>query len=244
MIRIPYVAQTLGLALSLLLTPAVLATTPAPIAIVSDDCSVHSARGVTCSVTVDQLHPTQLTYGAIEVDRRAAKIADMSDSKRRAYLQNHVIPLVVGPQGVLYVTDHHHFAMAYAQVVGNDAAVLATIQENWAALTPASFWAQMAVAQYTYLYDEHGDGPLTPAALSADLFSLRDDPFRSLAWGVRSNDGYDDTTVPHADFQWANFLRQRFDAQAVTTAFDATVTQATAVAHSAAARGLPGYKAN
>jgi hypothetical protein len=233
--------RVVGISLAFAATPAAHAVAPAAIAAAAL-CTAQSARGVTCGVAIDQLHPTQLTYGAIEVERRAAKIADMDAAERRSYLKEHVVPLVVGPQGVFYVTDHHHFAMAYAQIVGDSAVVLATIQENWGTLDPAVFWPKMADAQYTYLFDEHGEGPMTLAALPQDVFGLRDDPFRSLAWGVKKAGGYQDSTVPHADFQWANFLRTRFAADTVRGDFDTTVERAVDAAHSASARDLPGYQ--
>ena len=89
--------------------------------------------------------------------------------------------------------------MAPAQIVGNGSSLLAVILENSTTTKRSNLWRKIANAQYTYLFDEHGNGPLTPAALLADIFSLHDDPFRSPAWGVRKDGGFVDTAVPDTD---------------------------------------------
>ena len=207
-----------------------------------DACQPHTKAGDVCTVQINELHPTQFSYGAIEVDQRAAKIDDMSEKKREKYVEKHVIPIVIGPDGVLYVTNHHHFALAYATAIGWHARVLATVQENWRSLSPVAFWRAMENAGLVYLYDERGQGPLTPAALPSSLNGLSNDPYRSLAWGVSNAGGYDETDAPYADFLWANYFRSRVAASLIADDFDRAVARGVEAARDPAARDLPGFK--
>lgn len=204
-------------------------------------CGLTSSTGERCAIAVDQIRPTQLTFGAIEVERRAVKLGAMSDEALQRYLERHLVPVVVAPDGGIYITDHHHLALALATAAGRSALISAVIVENWSSESPSQFWRKMQAANLVYLYDERGEGPRPLTSLPVSLFGLKDDPFRSLAWGVNNNGGYNDTDVPYADFKWANFFRTRLDRTEVQENFDAAVEAATKLAHSPDARDLPGY---
>ena len=62
-----------------------------------------------CQIALNQLRPTQLTYGQIEVERRQVKFEAMSPSEKEKFIEEHVIPIVKGPGNKLYMLDHHHF---------------------------------------------------------------------------------------------------------------------------------------
>lgn len=206
-------------------------------------CTVSMPVGATCTVSVAALRPTQFALGAIEVQKRAKKLRAMSATELERYKRAHVIPLVVSPDHAFYATDHHHFAVALAQVEGRNATLVATIQENFGSVANGQFWVQMEAAHYLYLFDENGDGPLQASSLPASLFTMGDDPYRSLAWGVQNEGGYDVTTVPHAEFQWADFFRTRIDRSSISDDFEGVVSRGLELARSPEARGLPGYRA-
>ena len=210
-------------------------------AVVTTPCSVSSVADETCSISVDQLFPTQLTYGEIEVARRAEKIADMSARELAEYKREHTVPIVVGPGSRMYVLDHHHYSLALARAKGRRSTVIASVTANLANISTQDFWNEMAQHQWIYLFDENGQGPQPLASLGANLFQLKNDSFRSLAWRARKLGGYEDTEVPRADFLWANFFRAYFRRADVDSDFDTIAAQAEELAHSPQARHLPGY---
>ncbi len=209
---------------------------------VAKPCGLKSEAGSNCDVAISELKPTQLTFGAIEVQRRSEKFADMSEKKLQKYLSKNLVPVVIGPKGDVYITDHHHLALAIAALKGDDFELSAEVVQNWASYSSDRFWSAMSAADYTWLYNEEGEGPLSYKTLPNSLFVLKDDPYRALAWGVRKAGAYDETSVPHADFMWANFFRSRMEKAEIQEDFDQAVTSAVALAHSKEAKHLPGYQ--
>ena len=111
-------------------------------------CWSAQPANTNCWVQVSDLHPTQLTYGAIEVQRRAIEIAQRRGDDLMKYLKKHSVTMVIGPGGY-YITDGHHVAIAYASVAGANALVYAQVVANWSAMTPDAFWAQMQASGFT-----------------------------------------------------------------------------------------------
>ncbi|MCP3867314.1 MAG: hypothetical protein GY703_04295 [Gammaproteobacteria bacterium] len=60
-----------------------------------------------------------------------------------------------------------------------------------------------------YLFDNYGGGPICPKELCGHIKDLANDPYRSLAWEVRSRYGYAKSPHAFAEFLWADFLRIR-----------------------------------
>jgi hypothetical protein len=69
-------------------------------------------EGAQCLIEITQLHPTQAAVGYFEVKQKADKLSGKKPSKFREYLAEHVVPIVIGPGGGAYLTDHHHLARA------------------------------------------------------------------------------------------------------------------------------------
>lgn len=63
-------------------------------------------------MTLNELHPTQLTLGKRKVEEKRADLKKLSDKKRRAHMAAQLYPAVKGPDKKFYVLDHHHEAMA------------------------------------------------------------------------------------------------------------------------------------
>lgn len=196
-----------------------------------------------CVVDVAVLRPTQFAVGMKEVEMRAEKIRTQSSRKREDYLQAHIAPIVIGPGGIPYLLDHHHLARAL-QLSGTRPALYAEVKENWSHLSEKEFWAKMNDSHWLYLYDETGRGPLDATALPHSIDALRDDPYRSLAWMVRTGGGYRETPDLFADFAWANFFRGRIPLDKQTNGLEEAVKTALPLAHSREARSLPGYVAS
>ena len=187
-----------------------------------------------------ELRPTQLTVGYAEVERKARQWAVLGKKQRKLEIDRHVFPAVFGAGRVPYITDHHHLSLMWSALRGADATLEAEVQANWSTLDGDAFFAKMAAASYLWLYDANGVGDQPLASLPTSIYAMQDDPFRSLAWGVRDAGGYDDTTFPHADFVWANYLRGKVDRGLVESDFDAAIREGLEAAKLPEARSLPG----
>jgi hypothetical protein len=194
-----------------------------------------------CQVALSQLRPTQLTYGQIEVERRQAKFEAMSESEKEQFIEEHIVPIVVGPGRKLYLLDGHHFGRIVGNVMGMNAMVFGEVIHDWSSLSPNAFSKKMLEKHYFYFYDENGQGPLTESRLGTSISDLRDDPYRSLAWGVRKKDGFLETDVFRADFMWAQYFRSRIERDAIVNNFDKAVKKGVVLAKHPDASELPGY---
>ena len=206
-----------------------------------EECSANSRVGDDCEIAVRDLKPTQLTAGFEEVHIRAEKIAKKNDAKLADYLQRHITPLIIGPGGAFYLTNRHHLSLAMAEAFGDSARVPAHITDDWSHQSQAQFLEQMQKQSYIYLLDENGQGPLAVSELPKDIFGLRDDPFRALAWTVRKAGGYADTKVAHADFIWANYFRAHLNRADVVADFERATEDGTRLAKAPGASALPGF---
>ena len=63
-------------------------------------------------VPIMSLRPTQMTVGMREVKEKRKRWREHDDKKRAKLLGRHQIPVVVGPDKMNYVIDHHHLARA------------------------------------------------------------------------------------------------------------------------------------
>src|SRR5277367_1700812 len=66
------------------------------------------------SVSLDSLLPTQMNEGFAEVDKKADGFNDLTPSQLQASLLTDIEPVVIGPDGKLYLTDGHHTFTALA----------------------------------------------------------------------------------------------------------------------------------
>ena len=72
--------------------------------------SIQAGPFALFTVPVDQLHPTQLNEGFSEVDKKADGFNLLLPSQLQSNLltSGDIEPVVIGPGGVLYLTDGHH----------------------------------------------------------------------------------------------------------------------------------------
>ena len=195
--------------------------------------------GAQCDVAISALHPTQLAIGYWEIDQRAKQVLHKKPKKLVEYMEEHVGQIVIGPGGEPYIIDRHHLAFLM-QRTRLSATIPVIVEANFSNLTMDNFWKEMAARKWVYLYDGHGKGPLDTRLLPKKIQDLEDDPFRSLAWAVREQGGYDKTDEPFAEFQWADFFRNRLIISA-DSPIDRILPEALKMCHSAAAHGLPGF---
>ncbi|HYL00354.1 MAG TPA: ParB-like protein [Steroidobacteraceae bacterium] len=190
-------------------------------------------------VEIHRLRPTQVTVGLIEVRDKRAKLEALKKHERRAFLADHPIPAVWGPDGKLYITDHHHLGRA-AEEAGIDTGFF-NVEEDFSSLPIAQFWPRMSAASWAHPIDQHGK-PVSFALIPDRLLKLVDDPYRSLAGYVRDAGGYDKSPTAFCEFQWADFFRARVRIGPTRADFNDAVAVGLKLATSAAAAKLPGYK--
>lgn len=182
------------------------------------ELTAEMAAGTLCQVKVSDLKPTQNAVGFDEVNDKIARYSAKSKADLSDYLLVHPVPVVIGNGGRFYLTDHHHLANALwktaegknkAGIDTKNARVVVKVQSNEAGLKGYHFWKAMHNYRLVYLFDRQGGGPIRPKDLCGHIKDLANDPYRSLAWEVRTRYGYDKSPHAFAEFLWANFFRVR-----------------------------------
>ena len=190
-------------------------------------------------VEIHRLRPTQITVGMIEVHDKRDKLLSLKKSEQQEFLEAHAIPAVWGPDGKLYITDHHHHGRACDEA-GVDTGFF-LVEDDFSNLPIAQFWPKMAAAHWAHPIDQIGK-PRPCEDLPDHLQKLVDDPYRSLAGYVRDAGGYEKTPTAFAEFLWADFFRPRVAIGPTRPDFQKSVDQAMKIASSPDAAHLPGYK--
>ncbi|MCX5785763.1 MAG: hypothetical protein NTX59_08730 [Elusimicrobia bacterium] len=189
---------------------------------------------------ISELHPTQLAVGLLEVKDKKHDLNKLSGHDLKKFEEENPEPTVKGPNGRLYIIDHHHLALALYDIGENN--TYCSLEADYSKLTVNEFWARMNRQKWVYPYDENGSGPLPYSALPSTVAALKDDPYRSLASAVRHAGGYNKTPEPFAEFRWADFFRRRIAKHDLSDNFDDSVKKGVHLAHSEEAVGLPGYQ--
>lgn len=188
--------------------------------------------------TVKDLHPTQLTVGLIVVADKKSKLAQLHAADQRSFMQAHPMPAVLGPQGRLYITDHHHLGRA-ALEAGVTCGFF-EVEDDLSKCKPDEFWREMNDKQWVHPLDDSGVRHLY-ASIPDTLAKLVDDVYRSLAGYVRDANGYDKTPTAFAEFIWADFFRRNIAVETVHADFKSAVKQGMTLAQSRLAKHIPGY---
>ncbi|MDB5985308.1 MAG: hypothetical protein JWR16_361 [Nevskia sp.] len=210
-----------------------------PVEVMSaENLGTFQIQGPLLKVAIEDLRPTQMTVGMLEVAEKSAELDKEPKEKRHEYLDAHPVPVVRGPGGGLYLIDHHHLVRALFDS-GFHHAVCAIVADLSAA-TLSEFWTKMERQHWVYPYDAQGK-LRGYTALPKTVAGLTDDPYRSLAGAIRKAGGYRKTTPPFAEFQWANFLRSKIELGSGRKAIAEAVDAAVVIAHTDAASKLPGF---
>jgi hypothetical protein len=187
---------------------------------------------------VKSLYPTQLTVGMLEVEVKRNRLLKLTPEEREAFLEAHPMPVVVGPELKLYITDHHHLARAALDARVKEACF--SVEADFSALHPKKFWAEMERRSWVHPLDENGVRH-TYHHLPESLRKLGDDVYRSLAGFVRDAGGFRKTDAAFVEFIWADFFRRNIAIEDVSADFRAAVRRAKRLAQSPLARRIPGF---
>jgi hypothetical protein len=190
------------------------------------------------STPLDELRPTQITVGMKEVEEKRRRWRDKHGVKAGEFLASHMIPVVLGPKGRRYVTDHHHLARALHEEGVKQVAT--TVVLDLSRLEPEAFWFVLDNRGLMHPFDEQGRRQAY-RDIPRSIEELVDDPYRSLAGELRRGGGYAKDTTPFAEFLWADFLRRRIARKDVEKHFEEALERALKLAKSGDADYLPGW---
>jgi hypothetical protein len=191
--------------------------------------------GGRCEIALSALHPTQTAIGRIQVEERAARL--QGEKNFAKFTAKRPVPVVQGPDGTFYLTDSHHLV----SVLHRLGASTVTAELIGRLNNPATFWQEMEMRHWVYLYDPKGT-PITPAALPKRIGDMADDPYRALA-GYAEDAGYFHKTDAYfMEFHWARYLGSRMGWQPVDRLNLLSALQsAERLACQPEAKDLPGY---
>lgn len=187
---------------------------------------------------LQDLHPTQLTVGMIVVHDKRKHLAAMKPADQQEFMKEHPMPAVVGPQGRLYITDHHHLGRAALEAAVPKGFFL--VEADLSKCSLEAFWKEMNENLWVHPLDENGvrhNYSMIPDRLG----KLIDDLYRSLAGYVRDAGGFDKTPSAFAEFIWADFFRRNIAVETVRSDFQTAVQAGIALAQSKWAKNIPGY---
>jgi hypothetical protein len=190
------------------------------------------------TVPIRELRPTQITVGFHEVDEKRRHWAALPEDKRDRFISSHLVPVLLGPKGKRYVTDHHHLVLALHREGAKNVAV--TVIKDLSSLDRDAFWVFIDNRALCHPYNDAGVR-VDFAQIPKTIDGLKDDPFRSLAGALRRSGGYAKDTTPFSEFLWADFLRRRMKRKTVEADFAAAMVEALSLAKSGAAKFLPGW---
>lgn len=184
------------------------------------------------------LRPTQITVGMREVEEKRRRWREKHGKKAGKFLASHMIPVVLGPMGRPYVTDHHHLARALHEEGVKEVATTTVL--DLSRLDLDAFWFVLDNRALMHPFDTRGERRHY-RDIPNSIDKLVDDPYRSLAGELRRVGGYAKDTTPFSEFLWANFLRRRIDRKEIEDHFKRAVDKALKLAKSGDADYLPGW---
>jgi len=148
-----------------------------------------------CLVRPERVKPTQTFVGKVEMECTKSEIEKKNSSNLRTLLVDNFVPAVLGPNAELYITDHHHFAVALFQSFLDfkrpsiHRVLYACIQADYSMMNVSSFWRQMQIQRFVFLEDEYGNN-ITWQQLPESLKLIADNPYRTLSSWLRQSHAY------------------------------------------------------
>lgn len=133
------------------------------------------------------------------LDPRRALAASVYYDVGETRINRRVLYASGAPDGYLYAVDHHHMcrALVDANIPTSAKTPVVDVKGDYSDLASmGDFWTKMLQGENLWLYGSDGNGPVSPSLLPTDFSRMPNDPYRSLAWLVRSNGGYEKLDVP------------------------------------------------
>jgi hypothetical protein len=204
----------------------------------------------------DAMRPTQCSVGFLEVQFKMREMRERSvkPDELAKYLKGHPIPAVLGPDGCMYLTDHHHMGLSLVKLTNewdeSDRPAALNPYRNCCfqivrdyserlELTMKQFFGKLEENHLSHPFDGNGK---RVGKIPKYLSELVDDPYRSLAGLARKAGAFDKVNIPFTEFRWADYLRDKVDARAISKeSLAKSIHQAIILANDPAAAALPGF---
>jgi hypothetical protein len=191
---------------------------------------------------IASLQPTQLCVGLAEVRSRQVDFQAENRGERRQYLGSKPVPLVRNGAGEVWMVDRHHRLRALLELQPDSTAFGYVVLEL-PTTERVEVLEELSRRGWLYLYDGRGLGPLHPAVLPRQLTGLQDDPYRSLVWKLKKEGVIEPAPlIPFHEFRWGAWLRSRSLPPFSSLHLDPALPAARALARSAAASHLAGWR--
>jgi hypothetical protein len=175
----------------------------------------------------------------LEVERKVDKLKALKAGELKEFLESKPVPVVICLDQQAHIIDHHHLVRACWEA--GIEKVHTELKADLSHLKPDAFWEEMKRLHWTHLFDQFGGGPHPPKLLPLNVRGLADDPFRSLAWAVREQGGFEKVSAPFCEFKWAEFFRSRIHLHRHDEALKNALEEALKLATTPEARHLPGW---
>lgn len=199
-------------------------------------CGSALKAGALCSIQIKDVHPTQGAVGMVDVKEKRNLIRNQKHLKRFLKKEQNRLKIVIGPEGKYYLIDRHHLTLALDQEKIKKAYAL--IMDNFSGLSEEEFWKVMKEKGWARFKDENGK---VMERLPSKISKLKNDPYRSLAWVVRESGAFEKTTIPFAEFLWADHFRKIFSLKDLKNDWDRCVKKAIEIAGTSQMKDLPGF---
>jgi fibronectin-binding autotransporter adhesin len=198
----------------------------------SNASSIEPGPFALYSVSVDQILPTQMNEGFAEVDSKISGWNLVAPSDLQSTLLTDIEPVVVGPDGKLYLLNGHHTftSLMESNYGASNPTVYVNIVANYSNLTESQFWTQMQAGNLVLPLNDGVPQTLntnTGSPIPTSLTGLTDDPYRGLEHSILKNKssvlypnssnitgatgastpGLDKMNGFYADFIWAEAYR-------------------------------------
>lgn len=194
------------------------------------------------TIPILNLKPTQFAIGMEEVKQKIKELNKCGKKKRNKFLKNHRVPVVISPRGFYYALDHHHAVWALWSTGVSEVQIEVIKDFSKSKYSFKKFWALMVRSKWAHLYDQFGNGPHSALYLPQDIRGMGDDPYRSLAWVVRNQGGFEKCEKTYSEFLWAQFFREKKLLHSEGRfGFERCIKRALRLARSNAAKKLPGF---
>lgn len=191
-------------------------------------------------IEIMKLRPTQSGLGMEEVNHKVKQIKSFNEKELEAYIDKKVVPAVIGPKNEYFLIDHHHYA--YSMHLAGHKEVKVKVVADFSALKAKDFWQEMTKKKWVWLYLPNGVA-ITADKIPAKLTDLHNDYFRSLSWGVREQNGFNEAAdkVPFFEFMWGNFFRQHLTEHLISSDFELATYFGLKLSQHPLAEKIPGY---
>ena len=190
----------------------------------SNASSIQPGPFALYSVAVNQILPTHMNEGFAEVDAKISGWNLVSPSNLQSTLLTDIEPVVIGPDGKLYLLNGHHTftSLLESNYGASNPTVYVNVVANYSNLTESQFWTQMQAGNLVLPLNDGVPQTLnvnTGSPIPTSLTGLTNDPYRGLERSILKNKssvlfsggattpGLDKMNGFYSDFIWAQAYR-------------------------------------